>query len=594
MNIFVKSMLALSMTSAMTLPLVNAATYKVIDKGAVNVKNNYAQQANNNGDMVLSGTDLYNFPVQFQYLDDDDFTTIEAYAAVTSLSLDELEPIENIDALKAGNPTANDLAWTVRWLQTKATDYLYQKVGGTLAMISSGDSNAEITVFDDNELIPQSRSTIDIVKGVTDNGWLYGSGSAPYLPESFVNSSDVDNTFWYREFANRAFFSDDRGVNIYQIKPSSENNTDPDKNYGGVSGILDISETYIAAGFMSTKIINSIEEVIESATEDQGCANPDLIADIPSKICIQTYRDQSTANSYQIRAFKAALTGGGESTVEDLGLLITPHEDDERVFESYAQAVNNEGVVVGYSHAWVDESQTTPTINQSRSLYAAVFKEGEVISLAQDHGEHFNSRAYDINNAGIATGHVTMAISGKSRTKFYYIDTTNVDEMELIIPTDFFDSSSSTARAINENGFIVGEGEVETHTDSTQNPRRTHAFLYDLNNDVFQDLNDLTACNSQYSIIEARDINENNVISASAIYKVQRKDAKGELIFDDQGEPLMVDVVRAVRLEPMEEDGQICTAEEAGKVIRQGASFGLLSLFALLIAGLRRRLYTAI
>ena len=66
------------------------------------------------------------------------------------------------------------------------------------------------------------------------------------------------------------------------------------------------------------------------------------------------------------------------------------------------------------------------------------------------------------------------------------------------------------------------------------------------------------------------------------------------MIFDDQGEPLMVDVVRAVRLEPMEEDGQICTAEEAGKVIRQGASFGLLSLFALLIAGLRRRLYTAI
>ena len=54
MNRFFKTMLALSITSAMALPLVNAATYKVIDKGAASVKYTYAQQANNTGDMVLS------------------------------------------------------------------------------------------------------------------------------------------------------------------------------------------------------------------------------------------------------------------------------------------------------------------------------------------------------------------------------------------------------------------------------------------------------------------------------------------------------------------------------------------------------------
>ena len=584
-------MLALSMTSAMTIPLVNAATYQIIDKGDPSVQYTYAQQSNNNGDLVLSGTNGFNFPVQFDLLDEGDFANIEAYAAVNNIQIIELEPIENLDALKAGNPTTNDLAWTVKWLATKSTDYSYQKTTSTIAFLNSGQSSEEIIIFDDNALLPQSRSTVDIVKGVTDGGWVYGSASAPYLPQNFTNSTGDENTSWYREFSSRAFFSDDRGVNIYEIKPPSENNTDMEKNNGGVSGILDLSETQIAVGFMSTERTTNFQNIIDSETEAQGCANPDFIADVPKDICIQTYRDADTAEPYQIRAFKAVVNGNGDSSITNLGLLVTPNEDDVRTFESYAQAVNDEGVVVGFSHAWVDESETTPVDDQSRSLYAAVYKDGEMTSFAKDHGVHFDSRAFDINNSGIATGHVSMAISGKLRTKFYYIDTTNVDEMELVIPTDFFDSSSSTARAINESGFIVGEGEVETHTDSTQNPRRTHAFLYDTTNDIFQDINELIACDSQYSIIEARDINEDNIISASAVLKVQQRDARGELLFDAQGDALMEDIIRAVTLEPIEDDGQVCTREEEGKVIRKGASFGLFSLFALLIVGLRRRVY---
>jgi len=587
-------MLALSMTSAMTIPLVNAASYEVIDIGDASVKYTYAQHANNNGDSVLSGTNGFNFPVQFDQLDEDDYTTIEAYANANANSsrFRELEPIENIDALKAGNPTANDLTWTVKWLETKSTDYSYQKFGGTIALLNSGQSSDEIVIFDNNVLLPQSRSTVDIVKGITDGGWLYGSASAPYLPQSFTNSTGIESTLWYRDFSSRAFFSDDRGVNVYEIKPPTENNADTGKNHGGVSGILDISETQVAVGYMSTAMAASFQEIIESATESQGCANPEFIANLPEEVCVQVYRDDAANNPYQIRAFKTVITVNGESTLDNLGLLVTPHADDARSFESYAQAVNDDGVVVGFSHAWIDESQTTPVSNQSRSLYAVVFKDGAITSFAKDHSLHFDSRAYDISNAGIATGHVSMAINGKLRTKFYYIDTNNVDEMELVTPTDFFDSSSSTARSINDNGFIVGEGEVETHTDSSQNPRRTHAFLYDINNDVFQDINDLIACDSQYSIIEARHINEDNIISASAVYKVQRQDATGELMFDVDGEALMEDIVRAVRLKPIEDDEQVCSREEEGKVIRQGAGFGLLSLFTLLIVGIRRRLYS--
>ena len=69
MNKFVKSILALGITSALGLSAVNAATYQVIDKGDVSsLKYTYSQEENNNGEAAISGTDIYNFPVQFQYL----------------------------------------------------------------------------------------------------------------------------------------------------------------------------------------------------------------------------------------------------------------------------------------------------------------------------------------------------------------------------------------------------------------------------------------------------------------------------------------------------------------------------------------------
>ena len=83
MNQFVKSILAVGITSALSISLisnVNAATYEIVDLGeASKVKYTYAQQKNSAGNMALSGTEVYNFPVQFDYFDDDDFDAIEIY-----------------------------------------------------------------------------------------------------------------------------------------------------------------------------------------------------------------------------------------------------------------------------------------------------------------------------------------------------------------------------------------------------------------------------------------------------------------------------------------------------------------------------------
>ena len=132
-----------------------------------------------------------------------------------------------------------------------------------------------------------------------------------------------------------------------------------------------------------------------------------------------------------------------------------------------------------------------------------------------------DSRATAINDAGIAIGYLNVFVNGSERKKFYYVDT-NSESLEMIFPEDFFNGSSSEPAAINENGLIVGKGEVETHS-SSRKARRTHGFLYDMNTDVFTDLNDFLPCDSAYTIIQANSINENNEISATAVVKSPRQ-----------------------------------------------------------------------
>ena len=104
------------------------------------------------------------------------------------------------------------------------------------------------------------------------------------------------------------------------------------------------------------------------------------------------------------------------------------------------------------------------------------------------------------------------------------------------------------------------------------------------------DLNTLLTCKSEYTILTAKDVNDAGQISATAVVKSESYDALGEAILDESGNPVLVDVVRAVVLQPVE-GGEIddCESTEE-KVERQGASFGSVAIFSLLsLLGLRRR-----
>ncbi|MGB1262192.1 MAG: DUF3466 family protein [Cognaticolwellia sp.] len=577
MNKFVKSISALAITSALGLSTVNAATYQVIDKGDVSsLKYTYSQQENNNGEAAISGTDIYNFPVQFQYLDEADYDNIVALADRSHSVIHSLENIQDEAALRAGNPTANDLSWVLNFLHSRSSLTDYQKIGDVYAMVNFNGDTELLNIFDKkfDGTETYTRSTKEYISGITNEGWVYGNASAPYFPVDFTDADGEESTHWVREFTTRGFFSPDSGATIIEIIPPSEIDLPEAQRFGGESAIFDISESHFAVGYASTDIKEAVSESIA-----ENCVGENA----PVAACIQA----SISGAYHTDAIKWTIDEQGIISSEILGQLVTPHEEDTREFVSYAQAINSQGVAVGYAHGWWDENETKPSKDEDRQLYAVVFKNGQVTDFTDDHSKYFDSRAYDINDVGIAVGHASTYVNGSLRTKFYHVNT-NEDDMEMVLPKDFFTGSSSTARAINENGKIVGEGEIETHNDSAGTPRRTHGFLYDISSDTFTDLNDFLTCDSAYTVIEARDINDANEISATALVKVPRRDAKGDLVVDENGEQQHEDVLRAITLKPINGEVEDCRKVEE-KIERQGAGFGFSGLVLLMLVALRRR-----
>lgn len=587
MKTLIKSVLTVSITAALMAQTAKAATYEVIDLGLVDdVKHTYGIERNNAGKTLISAQTGYNFPVQFDfpYLDEDDFDDIVDLADAQHDQVFELTDIQDEDALRAGNPTANDLSWTLRFLQLRASDF-YQPIADTFIYTFDGQETKRLNIFD--TVLPgtdeMSRTTVEVPGGITDEGWIFGTSSSPVLPlPVFIDDDDEEVIHWVQHstdgdpltgFASRGWISFD-GENIVELVPL-------ESTYGGLSAVNDINAHKVAVGTSSVSLNPEVWENLND-DDDRGCYDEDWVGDnIPFEVCISRYRN----SLYFSNAIKWEVSENNELITTDLGTgIVNVHDEDERSFISSATSINDSGVIVGYSNFWWDEDETTPSEYERVGSFAAVFKNDKVIDFT-DRDDYYESRAVDINNDGIFVGYMWGHVNGNARSKFFYADA-NADEIVPVFPDDFFPGSSSIAHAINENGMIVGEGEYESFND-TNSIRRRHGFVYNTRTDEFTDINNYLSCDSPYTVVEARDINENNEILATAFVKTLKLDSKGEP-FIYEGEQVTEDVLRAVYLRPIDGEIEDCSKVE-NKVERDGASIGTFGLVSILLLGFRRK-----
>ena len=563
----------LASVSALTMTLVaasvQAATYDVVELQA-NGKgiHGFAQSVNERGDALMFVQTPFKPDIDVDLLDVTDNPTLT-------------DNLSDVDAVKAGNISTADLTAIYNHLRQRNADSLSQKIE-LYNSYEVNDSNVTVAPgFDvpvaafDNRL---SGSVNTYAFDINDQGVIVGSGIGPTRKVAYTDKDSKDVTyvvrdFWFRGFANV------NGVNIPLVPRESR--------IGGLSEAKAINNSNQIAGSQS---IGFAENTL---TRINNCNDDDKRADIPVDLCmhlegrtagLSNIRTDATANirSFTPVQFRATVWQLGDdnqlSVVKEFGLADTPEGGHESSFFSRATGINNQGVAVGEASDYFRDLRNSNAIR----TFAAIFKDDKV-TLFTDQQEYRNSTATDINDSNLVIGHATKSINGFLRNKFFVHD---INSGETKYPKDFFPGSSSTARDINNQGWVVGDGEVDSNLSQT---RRRHAFLYNTEDESFKDLNTFLTCNSKYTIVQGNSIKDKGEILATAVVTKPRLNIAGEVVKNDAGVELTQDVTIAVKLVPNGGSVDDCTAQKP-KVKRKGGSVPVwIALLLLPLAAWRRK-----
>jgi hypothetical protein len=559
-----------------------SATYQLAELGAFEgAKHTYVTDVSESGHVIGLANGLYDLPIDISYIDFSESLIKSAYDnEVRAFELSDkaitftLEDIEKNNAL-ATNADAH--SFMVRFLANVAANYQYQKQSSLTAIKYPSDANSatEQTFFDVNSVdYPGvTRSVTNFYNAVAEDGTSVGWGSAPFDKIQFTKENDSEAESWFvRDFIERGIVLASDGSKALELEPAFN-------QYGGTSKASDIVQTadgYIVVGNVSVSIPAAREKNITDSCEGKNQ---------PVSSCIESINSRSTRGLFNKQAVKWTLDNEFNVTnTEILGLAFTPKEDeDDFAYISNALAVNNQGVAVGVSNTrYFDRESTILTM-------PAYFKDGAVVDFIEQRDDWQGGKALAINDNNIIVGYATKRIEGTLRNKLFYHD---ISSGTTVFPTDYFTSSSSVANDINNQGFIVGEGQVGVADSS----RRSEAFIYKIGEDKITNINDLLPCydvdgesSYGYTISEAKAINENNEIFGVATKTVEKRNSLGEVVTDENGKTEFESIAVAVKLSPIP-GGTIesCAPPEQGQYERKSASFSWLGLLLLPLVGFRR------
>jgi hypothetical protein len=573
------SILATLSTSA------TSATYQLSELGTLeDAKYSYVTDVSESGHIIGFANGLYNLPIDISYIDFTENVIESAYDSTESayeLSDKEitftLDDIENNDAIST-NPDAH--TFMVSFLANSnlgiPSNFEYQKMSSLVGIKFNDSEITEQPLFDiaSVDYDGLTRSTINLFNAVSEDGVTVGWGGAPYDKVSFTPDDEDEAETWFtHEFIERGIVISADGSISVELEPEFN-------EYGGTSRANDIVKTnsgYTVVGNISTSIPDDRQDNI-----DDNCDNEDE----PTSVCINLLNTNITRGLFNKRAVKWELDESLNITsVEELGMALTPDEGEteDDAFTSTALAVNNNGTIVG-------SSNTRYYKNDDAIITMPVyFKDGAVTDFIDQEDDWISGSSVAINDNDVITGNAVKFIEGTRRSKFFYHD---IETGNTVFPTDYFSSSSSYGNDINNQGYIVGEGEVGVSDSS----RLKEAFIYKIGEDKITNLNDLLPCydtdgetDYAYSMVEATAINENNEIFGTATKTVEKLDSLGGVVTDINGEIEYESVAIAVKLTPIA-NGEVenCAPVEAEVYERNSASFPWYTLLLLPLAGLRR------
>jgi hypothetical protein len=573
-----KTRLAAALSLALLVaPISQAAKYRVVELPVVSEgKSSFPSAINENGKITVNVSSAFNTPIDLDLLD------FESEALINGLT--------DVDAASNGDFNPVDYEILLALIKSADGSQSAQQIATTIGYLASKNETNYIPGFDQRSSLDNqfSISTNTTLRDINSSDFAVGSGEGFYNKVDYSLQSGEDVTFVVHEFGTRAFVS--LGGDNFVGLPA------PETIAGGFSDAYGINESNQVVGYGSTLFLSDSLE-----TDLADCENEDLVdddnadtvdiplrGDVPVESCISTVVDtltNSPSSFSQLRGLIWQLDGlGNLLDTKVLGLLFEPEADDVNNYSSQAVAINDNGIAVGISNGQYTENSVTVTRN-----FGVIFDEDEVINLTPDpdsnvaRSSNTISSAADINNSNLVVGYQIKSVNGTNRTKFFVYD---MNLSELTFPDDFFLGSSSVALDINNNGLVVGYGEV----DASISGRRTEGFLYDNEAKQFYGARDLISCDSPYTIVQANSINDKNEIAATALYQGPARDSRGEIIIDSTGSETIVDLVVAVKLEPIA-GGQAEDCDAPADDInreRQGASVSWLLAFGLVVLGWRR------
>ncbi len=559
-----KTRLAAALSLALIMaPVTQAARYRVVelpvtDKG----QSSFPSAIGEDGNIIVNVTGAFNIPIDLDLLDFDS----EALMNV----------LTDVESARNGNFNSTDYEIILALIKAADGTQNSQQIANSVGFLASESETTYIPGFDqfsdqDNEFTFNSTT---LVRDVNDSGFSVGTGEGFYSNLDYTLESGENVTFVLHDFGIRAFVN--LGNTVVGLPA-------PMTSAGGISEAYGINESNQVIGYGSTLIVSDSLE-----TSLANCEDDELRGDVPLESCINSIISSFTgsATSFaQLRGLIWQLDGQGNLLdTKELGILFEPDADDASNYSSQAFAINDNGIAVGVSNGQYTENDVTAVRN-----FAVIFDQDEIINITPEpdsnvaRSSNTISSAADINNDNFVVGHQVKSVNGTNRRKFF------VHDMllgETTFPNDYFLGSSSIALDINNNGMVVGYGEV----DASLTGRRNEGFLYDIAEEQFYGIRELISCDSPYTIVQANSINDNNEIAATALYSGSARDSRGEILLDSAGNEIQVELVTAVKLELIP-GGEIDKCDSIIDEInreRQGASVTWMLAFGALILCWRR------